>query len=311
MGGKSYVPPPPDQTLPIAQMQMATEGQLGQLRNQNELAKIAAKTPVESWTPDIWGEQGAMAQQGQIAAINAFRSKQLEKELNPEAAALRAEMPRLMRENLDPKHLKGQMDQWARSTGLARLIGSGMQDSTIGKSAFFDQATQEAAALRDRGLGEATNWLNVNQAPDAGLDPGSIRGLESAVGQQGVAQRAGIRQQGVGLAESQSQSASDWINKMMSNLSGTTAGLKQDSDRYVQAQIDAGNAKEARKQAMIKAAAAAALTVATAGAGAPLAAGMLGLAGAAGGLMGGRGNGASLQQNPEMESSAGVYSKYN
>lgn len=237
MGGSSYTPPKPDDTLALAQMQM--QGELGrsQLENQNRLLGFAANMPMETYTPNVWGAQGAEAQAGQLAQINASRSRQLEQQMNPGAASMRAQLPQMLSEDLSGGWQK-QMNDWAKHQGLANYLGTGTADSTVGRSGYFDQATAQGHALRQANEAAAANYLNANQAPVAGLDVGQVIGAQEAAKAQGMQQRAGFRNAMLGNAQQNAQSTTDWINQMMSTQSQVAKSHNQNWQNYQQAMMD-------------------------------------------------------------------------
>lgn len=246
MGGSAApTPPPPDDTLRVAQLQLQANQGIQALKNQNNLLLDASKMPIESWTPDIWSPNGAMAQAGQVAAINAFKSKQLEQQMNPHTAALREALPKMLEEDLTGNGLQNQMNQWARQMGLAKYLGNGLKDSTIGKSAFFDAATQEGQALRHGNEQAASAYLNNNTAPNAGLDAGGIISAGQGAEANAMQQRAGVRNQMLGNAQANAQSSTDWINQMMGSISQADQAHSQDWKDYQQAMMTAAteNAK--------------------------------------------------------------------
>jgi len=187
------------------------------LENQANLAKMVTSTPLETWTPDIFGQQGALTQAGQIAAINAFRSKEAEKKANPAAAAARENLYKAAEEDTSKDFWQKQMEDWSRTKGLKGYLGSGLADSTIGRSGYFDTATAQGQALRAAGLREAQGIIG-QQAP-VGLDPSQAIAAEQGALAQGYQQRAANRAMGANIAQGLGQSSTDWINQLMGSTS--------------------------------------------------------------------------------------------
>ena len=204
------------------------------MAQQNRLLGFAAQMPLEAWTPDIWGQEGMSTKAAQIAAINAYKSRDLEQKLNPQLAQLRQMLPGMIQEDVVGSNWQKQMDQWSKRQGLVGLLGSGQQDSTIGKSALFDAATMEGQALRRAQLQNASQLLGSNPAPSVGLDVGSTLGAEQSARAQGMQQRAGFRDALMGRTQGAAQSTTDWINQMMSSTNSAAEAYKKDWQNYQQ-----------------------------------------------------------------------------
>jgi hypothetical protein len=187
------------------------------LENQANLARMVTSMPLETWTPDIFGQQGALTQAGQIAAINAFRSREAEKVANPAAAAARENLYKAAEENTTNDFWTKQMEDWSKTKGLKGYLSSGLADSTIGKSGFFDAATAQGRAFRDANLQQAQNI--IGQQEQVGLDPAQAIAAGQNAAAQGFQQRAANRAMGANLAQGLGQSTTDWINSLMSSTS--------------------------------------------------------------------------------------------
>jgi hypothetical protein len=297
----------PDPTLQI--MQLQTQRALGQqqLENEGRLLGYAANMPMESWTPDTWGQDGMAAQSAQIAAINQFKNRQLEEQTNPALAKLRRELPGKMEEELSGNSWENQMKEWAKTTGLERYLGSGLGDSTIGRSALFDDATREGAAIRQAKLQQASAYLAGNPVVDAGINAGSAIGAQQAAQIQGLQQRAGFRDTMLGRTQNASQSTTDWLNQIMSSSNQAVESNKRDWQNYQQAMYKSAQDKAAAKNAMIGSAISAVGTVAGAAVGGPMGAAMGSQLGKLAG--GGGGGGGSDPGYQGMEDGMRVYSR--
>jgi hypothetical protein len=252
----------PDPALSAAQLAM--QSQLGnqQMAAQNRMLGFAAQMPLESWTPDIWGQEGMSTKAAQIAAINAYKSRDLEQRLNPALAQLRQTLPAMVQNEVTGNNWQQQMDQWAKHQGLVGLLGSGQQDSTIGKSAYFDAATQEGQALRRAQLQNAAQFLGANQAPSVGIDVGSTLGAEQSARAQGMQQRAGFRDALMGRTQGAMQSTTDWISQMMSSTNSAAEAYKKDWQGYQQAMLQGAQENANRTNALVGAGISAAGSVA-------------------------------------------------
>jgi hypothetical protein len=254
MGGYSIDPSqsihPPDTKLTEALLSMQAGATKPMLDQQNRLLEYASSMPMESWTPDIFGQgTGAMDTAAQVGAINAFRSADLESKTNPNAQIMRQTLPKMLAEDLGGTGLQKQMDDWTSRHGIARLLGSGMQDSTIGKSALFDAATQEGAALRRANEQAAAAYLSANQAPVAGIDPASANAALQGAAAQGMQQRQQRQQSLLGNLQSNAQSTTDWINQMINSTSNATNAYQSNWQNYNQAMMNASAQKASQKNA--------------------------------------------------------------
>lgn len=252
MGGSpSFVPPPPDPTLGIAQIKMQMGTGLAALENQNRLLKYASEMPVEAWTEDIWGKDGTQAKAEQIAALNAFKSSQLEAQNNPAAAEMRRQLPKMLLEDASAGAWEKHMQDWGKRQGLMKMIGTGLQDSTVGKSGYFDAATAEGQAFRQNQQAKMAAYLGQNAMPQAGLDAGSVLGTEQAVRAAGMQQRAEIPRSMLAAAGGNAQSVTDWTNQIMASNSQFINAHQAAQQNQQQAIMDAQAQKNASKNAMI------------------------------------------------------------
>jgi hypothetical protein len=239
----------PDFTVPAAQLAMQSELGRRALESRQKLLDYAVNQPVETWTPDIWGDQGMQTQAAQIAAINAFKNRELEKQINPEVAKVREQLPKAVAEDLKPGAWQKQMDDWAKRTGLMQMLGSGLQDSTVGRSALFDRATLEGLAFKRANEERAAQLLAGNPMPTAGLDPQSVLNMQNAAAANAIQQRAGYRNAILGAAGGEQQSTTDWINNMMGSTNQAVEANRKDWQNYQQAMLkgaqDAANSRNA------------------------------------------------------------------
>jgi hypothetical protein len=239
----------PDFTVPAAELAMQSDIGRRALESRSKLLDYASKQPLESWTPDIFGEQGMQTQAAQIAAINAFKNKQLEQQTNPEVAKIREQLPKMIAEDLQPGSWEKQMRDWAKNFGLAQNLSLGTQDSTVGKSALFDAATMQGLALRRAQEEAASRLLGANQQPVAGLDPQSILNMQNTAAIDAMRQRAGFKSGILNAAGGQQQSTTDWLNQMMGSTNqAVESGRKEWKDygnALYKAQVDKSNQRNA------------------------------------------------------------------
>jgi len=136
-------------------------------------------------------------------------------------------------EDSAPSYWQNQLNNWTKTKGLEHYLGSGLQDSTVGRSGFFDQATAQGQALREAGARQAQGI--IGQAPVVGINPSSgaeqLQGASAQQAKQGVAGINAAVQGGQG----QAQSTQDWINQMMGSQSQAVNAHNQNWQNYQQA----------------------------------------------------------------------------
>jgi len=126
-----------------------------------------------------------------------------------------------------------QLNQWTKTKGLENYLGTGLQDSTAGKSGFFDQATQQGSGLRAQALQQAQSI--IGNAPITGINPtAGAQELQAAYAQQAQQGQAGINTAIQGAANN-AQSTQDWINQMMGSQSQAVNADNQNWQNYHQA----------------------------------------------------------------------------
>jgi hypothetical protein len=123
MGGSASAPKPPKPTIgpsmsDVQMMNMMSQAGQSALKRQNEIALQKASQPMEVMSTDIYGPSGAMEQMSKVAAINALKSKELERLTNPEVAKIREQLATEQAASMDPNYWQKQMGAWAKQTGL-------------------------------------------------------------------------------------------------------------------------------------------------------------------------------------------------
>ena len=158
------------------------------LSNRNALLLQGARIPLQPFTPDLFGGGGAATQAGMISAIDAFKNKQLEQQQNAPAAAAREQLMQAAQEDVSPDYWNKQMANYAKTTGLQSQLASGLGDSTIGKSALYDQATAQGQVFRNANLGQAQQI--IGNAPTGGyIDPSSAISAQQEIGRASCRER--------------------------------------------------------------------------------------------------------------------------
>jgi len=154
---------------------------------------------------------------------------------------------------------QNELQDWTKRGGLQNYLQTGLQDSTINKSGFYDRATAEAQALRAKTLAEAQGI--IGQAPIAGIDPATAVSALQNADAQAIQQRNTARQAGFANAAGQQQSTTDWINQMMGSTGQAVNAQQQAWQNYQQAMINQAAQKQAEQNALIGTGIAAAGTI--------------------------------------------------
>ncbi len=149
----------------------------------------------------------------------------------------------------NPFSWQSELADWTKTKGLQNYLQSGLQDSTIGKSGFYDQATQQARALRAQNLAEVAQAIGA--APTAGIDPAAAIAAQQAQQAQALQQRQAARQGGFQTAQGNLQSSTDWINQMMGATSQAVNKQQQEWQNYQQAMMQAAAQNQSSTNALI------------------------------------------------------------
>jgi hypothetical protein len=149
----------------------------------------------------------------------------------------------------NPFSWQNELAQWTKTAGLQNYLGTGLQDSTIGKSGFFDQATAQAQALRAQNLAQVAQA--IGQAPVAGIDPAQAVAAQQAQQAQALQQRQAARMGGYQTAQQNLQSTTDWINQMMGSTAQAVNKQQQEWQNYQQAMMQAAAQNQASQNALL------------------------------------------------------------
>jgi hypothetical protein len=149
----------------------------------------------------------------------------------------------------NPFSWQDELGRWTKTAGLQNYLQTGLQDSTIGKSGFFDQATAQAQALRAANIAQAQQA--IGQAPVAGIDPAAAIAAGQQAQAQAFQQRQAARQGGWQTAQGNLQSTTDWINQMMGSTSQAVNKQQQEWQNYQQAIMGASAQNAAGINSMI------------------------------------------------------------
>ena len=269
MGGSQQSIPQPNAAIPMMELGSLSSANNASLAAKNALLLQGAKIPLQPFTPDLFGGGGAATQAGMISAIDAFKNKQLEQQQNAPAAAAREQLMQAAQEDVSPDYWNKQMANYAKTTGLQSQLASGLGDSTIGKSALYDQATAQGQVFRNANLGQAQQI--IGNAPTGGyIDPSSAISAQQAAQAQNYQQRGNLIGGVYQGAQANQQSATDAINQLMSASSNAYNADQQNWQNYYQSQMNQQAQKQAEQNALIGTGIQAAGTIGGAALGGPM-----------------------------------------
>lgn len=131
----------------------------------------------------------------ELGIANLARSRQYEEITDPETAKMRRQIGKRVAEATSSEALQKQMNEWAKKKGITELDQTGIStDSTIARSALFDQATQAARQLNLENLAAQQGYLSGTQAPMGGIDPGALMEAKQATESSNLANISGWQQ---------------------------------------------------------------------------------------------------------------------
>jgi len=142
---------------------------------------------------------------------------------------------------------QNELQDWTKKSALQQYLQSGLQDSTVGKSALYDAGTEQGQKFRERELAGVEQSLGAR--PMAGIDPAQATQIAPTQSAAALQQRDAIRQGGFAGAMSNQQSTTDWINQMMGSSSQLVNKNEEDWHNYKQAVMTQGATNAASKNA--------------------------------------------------------------
>jgi hypothetical protein len=185
-------------------------GMRGTLGLGRDIVGYATQIQPEERTADI-DELQRLA--GREAAINAMRSRDLEREMSPEIAAAREELARQASSDLAGGPSRELSNLWLRQ-GLQDVIATGAQaDSGFARSALADKTRRDYMATRQNLQDRAAAYLSANPQPIAGLDVGSLAGASQQAKAENIAAREQYRQQVLGFLGAQAGNVTNAFNQ--------------------------------------------------------------------------------------------------
>lgn len=238
MGGSPATVNPGDYiSRPSMDMEAALLGQKNQvgmmaLQNQANLLKLAANiTPqMQEFNPNQVSREA-----GELGMANLARSRRYEQLTSPETAQMRQDIPKRLQKATSSDAWKKQMEEWAKTKGISAISATGIDpDSTIGRSALFDMATQAGRDFELGNIAAQQSYADTYGAPTGGLDPGALMAGKQAAevaNQEAVGRyQAGL----LGAAQGLGSSFADFANTGIGDLLSLSQANRANQQNYQQ-----------------------------------------------------------------------------
>jgi hypothetical protein len=229
---------------------LGAKNQIGMmmLQNQANLLKYASniKPEMQQFSPNQVSQEA-----GELGMANLARSRKYEELASPEAAQMRRDVPKRLQEATSTDAWKKQMEEWAKTKGISAISATGIDpDSTIGRSALFDMATQAGRDFELGNLAAQQGYLNVYGAPTGGIDPGALMAGKQAAETANL-EALGRWQSGLlGAAQGLNATAADYANTGINDLLSLSQANRANQQAYQQMLYQGAAQNAANQNAM-------------------------------------------------------------
>jgi hypothetical protein len=244
MGGQSVNPgqylrqPDYSTQAAILQSKLAADDanyrlKLLQYENQGELLKMASQMApmMQEFSPTQASQEAA-----ELGLQNLSRSREYERMVDPAAARMREQYAGKLEEATSTDQLENYMNEWARTKGLTGVATSGIDlDSSVARSALFDQATEAGRQFQLANLAAQQGYLSQTPAPLGGLDPGNLMSGKQAAQSANVGTLNNWQQNILQAAQSLGQSLPEYSNTGFGEILSANQAYQQDMQNYRQA----------------------------------------------------------------------------
>ena len=203
-----------------------------QYENQADLLKMASQmTPLtQEFSPTQASQEAA-----ELGLQNVSRSREYERMVDPAAARMREGYAGRLEEATSPDQLQKYMNEWAKTKGLTDVATSGIDlDSSVARSALFDQATEAGRQFQLANLAAQQGYLSQTPAPYGGLDPGNLLSAKQATQTANLGTLNNWQQGLLQTAQSLGQSLPEYANTGYGELLGANQAYNQDMQNYRQ-----------------------------------------------------------------------------
>lgn len=226
----------------------ALEGQIADLQTRGQLFDLYSKTQplMQSFDAEQTSRQAA-----ELGLSNLARSRQYEQMTSPATARMRLQLPEQIEQATSAPAFKNLMDEWLQNKGIAAAYATGVDpSSTFGRSSLADMSTEEGRKRLLENISLRQGFVNANQAPVGGLEPGALIGgrMASEAANLGAMQDwqknifAGAQSMGEQLGQSR-QNAFDYLSKNMGEILNLQQTSRANRQAYEQSLYDAASQK--------------------------------------------------------------------
>jgi hypothetical protein len=226
----------------------ALEGQIADLQTRGQLFDLYTKS--QPLMQDFDAEQTSR-QAGELGMSNLARSRQYEQITSPATARMRYQLPEQIEQATSAPAFKNLMNEWLQNKGIAASYATGVDpSSTFGRSALADISTEEGRKRLLENISLRQGFVNANQAPVGGLEPGALIGgrMAAEAANLGAMQDwqknifAGAQSMGEGLGQAR-QNAFDYLSKNMGEILNLQQTSRANRQAYEQSLYDAASQK--------------------------------------------------------------------
>lgn len=226
----------------------ALEGQIADLQTRGQLFDLYSKTQPLMQSFDA---EQTSRQAGELGMSNLARSRQYEQITSPATARMRYQLPEQIEQATSAPAFKNLMDEWLKNKGIAASYATGVDpSSTFGRSALADISTEEGRKRLLENISLRQGFVNAQQAPTGGLEPGALIGgrMAAEAANLGAMQDwqknifAGAQSMGEGLGQAR-QNAFDYLSKNMGEILNLQQAGRANRQAYEQSLYDAASQK--------------------------------------------------------------------
>jgi len=248
VNAQSYISSPQQADNRNIAIQMAVmQAQQAQQARQAELLKSASEMAPQRQTYDPLMESKRLADLGMV---NVQRSRELEKQTSPEAAAMREAQAKELAALTSPEAANQYLNEWAKRQGLIQGFETGLQDSTIGQAATYDAALQARQNREQQNIALQQQVLQQMQAPVGGIDPSSSIAAQQAAQGQNLQSMQNWQNDMYGNIAGYNQSVADQMAQTGANFQNMQQNVAQNKQNYMQSILGIQAQNEAAKNAM-------------------------------------------------------------
>jgi len=229
-------------------IQMAMQNaQARQQLQQAQLLSISSQMPPAQQIYDPIKESKRL---GEIGMANIQRSRELEKQISPEAAATRQAQGQELAALTSPEEASKYINEWLKKQGLIQGFGTGLQDSTIGKAATYDAALQARQNREQQNIALQQQLLQQMQAPVGGIDPASSIAAQQQAQGQNLQSMQNWQNAMYGNIRGYNQSVADQMAQSGANFQNMQQTAAQNRQNYMNAMLGVQAQNQAAQNAM-------------------------------------------------------------